>query len=75
MNSSQSITTLDNGNQLIMESKYMTTKNAVHQSDLPQGVDWDNLPDVQNYLIAKGAETNIQKVGVKGVEIPIRYRA
>jgi hypothetical protein len=50
-----------------MESKYMTTKNAVHQSDLPQGVDWDNLPDVQNYLIAKGAETNIQKVGVKGV--------
>jgi GTP cyclohydrolase I len=46
---------------------------TVHQGDLPQNVDWNNLPDVQNYLVAKGAETNIQKVGVKGVEVPVKY--
>mgnify|MGYP003642715396 FL=1 len=73
MSSSQSIITLQHGEQLMPKNN--SIKNVVHQTDLPQNVDWDNLPDVQNYLVAKGAETNIQKVGVKGVEIPIRYRA
>jgi GTP cyclohydrolase I len=46
---------------------------AIQLSDLPKNVDWDNLPDVQNYLSTRGAEANIQKVGVKGVEVPVKY--
>lgn len=55
----------------------MTNNNlhnkTIQQSDLPKNVDWDNLPDVQNYLMGKGADVGIQKVGVKGVEVPVKY--
>jgi len=49
------------------------SNKTIQQSDLPQDVNWDDLPDIQNILMPKGANTNIQKVGVKGVEVPVKY--
>ena len=49
------------------------SNKTIQQSDLPQDVNWDDLPDIQNILMPKGADTNIQKVGVKGVEVPVKY--
>ena len=49
------------------------SNKTIQQSDLPLDVNWDDLPDIQNILMPKGADTNIQKVGVKGIEVPIKY--